>query len=324
MLTALGGLPSAASAGYDWNPITASGPQSAVAAVLAGFVFAGIVVVLSARPKHPSQASQALKLLFTAFLGLAVASYLLADVTGEQTFSRADTIVAVTGGLFATFAIVMLVSLTWLVVAYERDLDHVLEFLHGLIYVAAAFVVLLLCISSQSYLSDEIKPRGPPSVISYSIYGVGVLVGLTTLAALAWPKWLRKVPPQPLSLQLLQERWNKNVNRCGRIALVYLALVSLGAGVVLALPKDWYTPMQAPFAYTVAWTALLLPLPVLALAAKALAKGIPGGIDGTSSTQPPLRPGRTSAPLEPRPSGAGVGPPHMTGRRKSAESHGPG
>jgi hypothetical protein len=253
---------------YDWSPIIASGPQSAVAAVLAGFVFAGIVVILSARPKRRFQASQALKLLFTAFLGLAVTSYLLADTTGEQTFSRADTIVAVTGGLFATFAILMLVSLTWLVVAYELGGDHVLEFLRSLIYVAGAFVMLLLCVSSQSYLSYEIKPHGPPAIISYAIYGVGVLAALVALAGLAWLKWLRKIPSHVFPSSCEEKRWNKVVGRCGRVALTYLALISLGAGIVLALPKNWYTPMSTPFVYTVGWTALLLPLPVLVLAGR--------------------------------------------------------
>src|ERR1700761_8612030 len=69
----------------DRSPIAAASSQSSISAILAGFVFAGIIVVLSVRAPLKREAAQALKLLFTAFFGVAVTAYLLADNAGEQT-----------------------------------------------------------------------------------------------------------------------------------------------------------------------------------------------------------------------------------------------
>src|SRR5258708_35477858 len=106
----------------DWNPIVASAPEAAVAAVLACFVFAGIVVTLSTRTKRHGAAAQALKLLFAAFLGLAVTSYLFANDAGEQTCRRADTLVVVAGGPLVTVAVIILAGLAWLAAAYQPEL----------------------------------------------------------------------------------------------------------------------------------------------------------------------------------------------------------
>src|SRR5262249_36817539 len=57
------------------------------------------------------------------------------------------------GGMLGTFAIIMIVSLTWVVVAYDRHPHDTLPFLRSLIYFASAFVVLLLCTSSYTYLA---------------------------------------------------------------------------------------------------------------------------------------------------------------------------
>ena len=136
-------------------------------------MFSGIVVILSTREKRQFEAAQALKLLFATFLGFAVTSYLLANGSGEQTCSRADSLLVVVGGPFATFSILMLVALTWLVAAYRHELDDVLRLLRILIYVASAFVVLLFCVSSQSFISAELGNQGEISlsVVSDGIYG---------------------------------------------------------------------------------------------------------------------------------------------------------
>jgi hypothetical protein len=128
--------------------------------VLGGFVFSGIVVILSAKEKRQFEAAQALKLLFATFLGFAVTSYLLANDAGEQTCSRADSLLVVAGGPFGTFSVLMLVALTWLAAAYRDELDDVLKLLRILIYIASAFVVLLLCVSSQSFISAELGSGG--------------------------------------------------------------------------------------------------------------------------------------------------------------------
>ena len=62
-------LPDVCTHGHDWSPIAAASNQSVIAGVLAGFLFAGIVVVLSQRTSRHQDSTRALKLMLTAFLG---------------------------------------------------------------------------------------------------------------------------------------------------------------------------------------------------------------------------------------------------------------
>jgi hypothetical protein len=73
-------------ANIHWSATTAANGQSVLAGVLAAFVFAGIVAVLS----RGQEAVRALKLLFCAFFGLAVAAYLLADQAADSYCLRAN------------------------------------------------------------------------------------------------------------------------------------------------------------------------------------------------------------------------------------------
>jgi hypothetical protein len=266
-----------------------------VAALLAGFVFAGIIVVLSTKTKQRFYASQTLKLLFVAFFGLAVASYLLSDVAGEQVCAQADTMVAMAGEMLATFAVLMIVSLTWLVVAYD-DGYNVLGFLRSLIYVAGGFVILLLSVSSQSYLSAEIIPNGPPAWVNFVMYAIGA-VAISIVVAIAVRETLKPDKLKPRT----PARWNDDVNRCVRVALVYLAVASVATGVIVGLPEAWYSPLHHGFAYAVAWFTLILPYPVLAFAANALAQAGAGAetpgedIEAGRATCPPSTDARQSS-----------------------------
>jgi hypothetical protein len=274
----------------DWNPIAASSPESAVAAVLGGFVFSGIVVVLSTREKRQFEAAQALKLLFETFLGFAVTSYLLANDGGEQTCSRADSLLVVAGGPFGTFSVLMLVALTWLVAAYRDELHDVLRLLRILIYVASAFVVLLLCVSSQSFISAEIGSQGELSltVVSDGIYGVGILaivVGLAVLMRRRVSWWISQLRRRVFYLPRSAEhrvpsetQLARRVNRCFYAAMVYLAISGFGAGAVIGFPQGWYQPMHQLFVYFLGFATLLAPVPVFVLGAHALA-----GVDENTS-----------------------------------------
>jgi hypothetical protein len=301
---------------YDWSPIAGAVPESAVAAVLAGFVFAGIVVVFSTKPTHEIPAARALKLLFVAFLGLTVTAFLMADVGGGQVCSQADSVVTATGGLFATFAVLMLISLTWLAVAYDRDENQVLAILRWAVLVGSAFVVLLLGVSSQSYLSQELHMSlsGDFGIFGTTLVlaGVSIVVISVTRRRLArLEKALtdsanarsREASSRPGNgrpadrearktsrsrrlrwSSLKVKLWDDEVNRCAATALAYLAIVGLGSGAVLGFPQNWYMPINNGLAYAVAWTALVLPFPVLVFAGLALPR--PTRQNGTADEVP--------------------------------------
>ena len=169
-------LPDICTHGHDWSPIAAAPSQSLIAGVIAGFLFAGIVVVLSQRTRRHQDSTRALKLMLTAFLGLVVTSYLYATLAGEETCPRAETEAVLNGGVLGICGIVLIVSLTWLVAAYHTDVK-ILDFLRGLAYFASLFVVLLLCVSSTGYIDAEL-PHGSHLVNNILIYvAAGVAIG---------------------------------------------------------------------------------------------------------------------------------------------------
>jgi hypothetical protein len=249
-----------------WNPIAASGHWAPLAAVLAGFVFAGMVVVLTNSPdkKHEAEASHALRLLLVAFFGLVVTSYLLSTLTGEQVCGRAETEGALVAGTLATSAIVMIVALTWLMVAYGTDKLGIVHFLHGLVYFAIVFVVVLLNVSSTGYVATML-PATSHRVLNLSIYASGtaiLLVGGTSI-------FLRR----KINLDEKQRRPRVRLFAIG--ALSYLAITAATDGFVIATPWRMWYPARQWIVYGSLWLAWTLPLAVLVLAARAMAPAIP-------------------------------------------------
>jgi hypothetical protein len=261
---------------FTWSPIGAAASQSAIAAVLAGFVFSGIIVLLSVTRTDSlkRESAQALKLLFTAFFGLAVTAYLLAVMAGEQKCARAQTIEALTGGALGAFAVIMITALTWLVVAYERHNDGVLEFLHALVYVGCLFVALLLTTSSLNYIGAYLIGYSH-SVIDPVLVGIGGISFIVNIV-LIWRR-SRYRDSKTRKTENVSTTTDRMVNWCARAALIYLALISFATGIAISFPLDTLFPAApAPWAaYLIAGGSLVLPLAVLSLAIGALARTEP-------------------------------------------------
>jgi predicted membrane channel-forming protein YqfA (hemolysin III family) len=279
MLSAAAPVPGSCVGLLEWSPTQAASSQSALAGVLAGFVFGGIVVMVSVRVATRSEeAARALKLLLCAFFGLVVVAYLFADLAGDSNCLRANSEEVISGGILGTFAIVMIVSLAWLTVAYEMHARGVLRFLRHLIYVASAFVVLLLCTSSYSGLQAEFR-RGPPLIVGIFIYVVGGLfyffsiLGGSRSAALLRSWVARRIAGSghgsgSTADGARQERGP--VDRCIWAALSYLGIAAIADAFVLGSSDTVWDHPQAAFAYVVAWASLLLSISVLTLALRAI------------------------------------------------------
>jgi hypothetical protein len=269
MLASAAAGPGACPAVLDWSATNAASGQSVLSGVLAGFVFGGIVVVLSTKEsRKPLEAALALKLLFSAFFGLAVTAYLFADQAADTNCLRAQSEEVLGGGLLGTFAIIMIVSLTWLIVAYGLHAEGVLGFLRGLIYVASAFVVFLLCTSSYTYL-DAVLPHGSSGVMIVRIYVIGGLIWLVAVLIessaaarlMAWAARLLRFGNQ--SACPATGTWTARtsaVGLCAWIALGYLAAASFADSFVLGSSVSLWRSPHLPGIYAVAWSSLLAPL----------------------------------------------------------------
>jgi hypothetical protein len=244
--------------------------------VLAGFVFGGIVVVLSTSvDKRSPYAASALKLLFSAFIGLAVVAYLFADTAASASCLQTSAQETLSGGILGTFAIVMVVALTWLLVVYSLDAG-VLKFLRGLIWFASAFVVLLLCTSSYDYLVAAL-PDGPPLWVLIIMGVCGAVSLLTAVSTHSWSRALAWGAPRLVSswkylspgieTATLREQ---AVGRCATAAIGYLAIAALADAVALSV-SDWWNQSRPVTSYIVAWASLVFPLTVLVLTLRAVA-----------------------------------------------------
>lgn len=275
-----------------WNVTTAGGGQSVLSGVLAGFVFAGIVAVLGVRAtRSGSEASNALKLMFSAFLGLAVAAYLFADQSADSNCLRASSEEVLAGGILGTFVIIMIVSLSWLVAAYQMQENGVLRFLRHLLYVTSLLVVALLCTSSYSYLQADV-PDGPSRRTTVLIYLTGILPYLLGLAAM----WALRPLVAKRRMRISAHRYQGKakaggyhkehslVDICNRVALFYLAVAAGGNAFVLSTNDSAWIPPPVDAIRAVAWSSLVAPVAVLILAMQALARESPSPKAGQTST----------------------------------------
>ena len=311
-------IPESCFGSSTWSATTAGSGQSVLSGVLAGFVFAGIVAVLGVRAKDPGrEAARALKLMFCAFIGLAVAAYLLADQAADTNCLRASAEEILAGGILGTFAIIMIVSLSWLIAAYDMHTYGVLRFLRHLLYVASAFVVLLLCTSSYSFLQGDVH-GGPSLAVVIWIYAAGgLLYGLghpvnlrIARFLLANTRHVRRSVNGRQGLAADRHRTEHSiVDVCAWVALGYLTLAAIGDALVLSTNDSAWEPPSVAAMYAVAWSSLVVPIAVLILAMYALAPeplSSPGlsnergceGIDGAHEGRRSHEPRRTARSTE--------------------------
>jgi hypothetical protein len=254
---------------HDWSPIAAGPPQSVLAGVLAGVSFLAVTVILTVSQDEERQAAagQALKLLFSAFFGLATASYLLADLGGEQACPRGGLEEALAGSLLGTFSLVMISAMTWLVAACRQD-TRVLNFTRYPAYVASAFVLLLLATNSVGTINSELN-YGSHAVVSWALY-------LAT-AAVATAAAVQGVRLERAAGETVPDAGHgsvgaRRVSVFAGASLVLLAVFTIGSGVALAVPAREFYPVPAWPVYTTAWAGFALPSVILVLAIRALAR----------------------------------------------------
>lgn len=158
---------SISSCGGYWSPIVASGPESTLSGVLAGFVFTGIIVVLSTSPNsehnahnQSKQRSYALQLFLAAFIVLALDSYFTSISAGELACNRAYAEAAVSGGILGVGAILLLTGLRWLVTTYSDSAGEVVTILTFITASVWVVIVLMLAASAMGVGQAMLPGRG--------------------------------------------------------------------------------------------------------------------------------------------------------------------
>ena len=146
----------------------------------------------------------------------------------------------------------------------------VLQFLRHLLYVASAFVVLLLCTSSYSFLQGDLHGGPSLEVVIWIYVAGGLLYGLGHPVTFRTPRFLlgktrhaRKSVSGWQEVPADRHRTEPGiVDLCAWVALVYLALAAISDAYVLSTNDSAWQPPSAAAMYAVAWSSLVVPIAV--------------------------------------------------------------
>ncbi|SEP02956.1 hypothetical protein SAMN05216267_107410 [Actinacidiphila rubida] len=258
----------------DWNPIVAAQSTSTFAGLFTGFVFASIIVILTNREKIDShnggaEAGMALQLLLSAFFGLAIVAYLDGVVRGEQVCRRAQTESVINGAALAVSAVIVMVALSWVVLAFDRHHDGVLTFFRRVVVFASLFVILMLVVSSNGFLDGTLP--GSHAHSNKAMYAVGI-AGM--VIALVHARWRRLYARSAKGAQGASEDIKRITRRVKIAAWGSLTLCGSAAAAsswAAGRSLSHWESMPKAVAYPAAWLALVFPIGVIVLAVRALA-----------------------------------------------------
>lgn len=250
--------------GY-WSPIAASGPESALSGVLAGFVFTAITVVLTtsmtrrARTKEKANwRSYALQLFFAAFIVLALDSYFTSITAGELACNRAYAESALSGGCLGDGAILMIAGLGCLIAAYHvpgKGIEDVLLYINRGTW---AVIIIMLAISSAD-VGEAMLPN--QSHVAVNVLPAVLGIAMVTLIIATERRSRRISSDQSISWEDQMTSWVRHTARSGLGAAVF---ASLFTGIASAFGATWWTNPPSPAVYAVTVLAMLVPaIPLL-------------------------------------------------------------
>ncbi|WP_144122755.1 hypothetical protein [Catellatospora sichuanensis] len=181
---------------YDWNPLTTAPLNSQLAGVLAGLVFAGMIVLISVQPQpsrlpsgvEPGRRTEALVLLVGSFLALLMASFLFGVASGDTVCMRGRTLLLSAGGLLGLGVLSMFGGLCWLIDQYDHESRRATRATLFATYFVGFIVIFYLSTTVGGYVDDvgselsEQLPGWLPTIINY--YYLPILEGITVLLLL--------------------------------------------------------------------------------------------------------------------------------------------
>ena len=267
-----------------WSAVSSASANAVLAAVLAGFMINGMVLVLSRKPeKVMAELVQALSLMFAAFVALGLDAYLFGFVAGDSNnvsaCRRVWTEAMFAAGLLGIGAVAIIVGFVMLIDAYlgtvkedgqdspaqdspeqnRKDSLYLLQTLCNLLRRIVAFIVIgLLWVATRSYLFAVFNGHIPAlGNLFLEAYGVGILLALVLVIFEAVRKHsIQLLPYAPL--------------RAIRVAIyssVFYSAISVGlAGYAASQPVRSWGPTnlftRVMICVTVVWVLLVSLIPL--------------------------------------------------------------
>jgi hypothetical protein len=243
-----------------WSPVVAAGPQSALSGVLAGFVFTGIVVVLSTSPDPNSQPHEraqyrryALQLLASAFIIFALDSYFTPITAGELACNRAKAETVLTGGTLGTGALMLLAGLGWLLVTYSEEVGEIRDILRAMILGIWFVIIVMLAISGQAVGQALLYKRNQDYVDTIP-YLLALLVAATIAIRARRSMVLAKGEPDVYAKFL-----TGSVKNAALIALIGAIVSATLTGVAAGFSGTWWITPPSWAVYLIVLLAILVP-----------------------------------------------------------------
>jgi hypothetical protein len=302
-----------------WSAVASASADGTLAAVLAGFMISGIVLLLSFKPKSMgSRYIQALSLMFAAFIVLGLDAFLFGLVTGDSTAvigkvsacRRTWTEAMFAAGLLGIGAVAIVVGFVLLFDAYfsngaqrgpdpewKASLDMLETLCNAIRGGVAVATIDLLYLTARSYLLAIFNGKVPILGTAVFLHGylyIGILAVLVvTIAALTRHKW-----PNRFSEWLVTED-RKHFVKTLKIAIYssvgYAVISVLATAATASWPaRDWnprYPWVRATIAGTVVWVSMAALVPILLL----LARTIPNFASGPGEPAQYDLPGRSAS-----------------------------
>jgi hypothetical protein len=194
-----------------WSMLNAAPAYAAFAGVLGGFLFLGIVTLMTERRRRdtdhttdnpangaPARAhkttadrSPTLMLFLPAFLCLLVSSFLFGEVSGDQVCTRGYV-----GGLFASSllavgALGVFSGISWMLDAY-RESDEELRFTSIVFTYISYFIILISLLASSVDVIKDALGNTPPA---YAVGPVLAYAPLLMASAIATRIWFMPTGP---------------------------------------------------------------------------------------------------------------------------------
>lgn len=246
----------------DKDTVAAAVGFAQFSGLLAGFVFAGILLLFD-RAGNGFINPRTLSLFYTGFIVLGLDSYLFYAISGSDPAGVAgrrqvSTEYIISGGLLSMGSLLIIAGIGWLI----RDCagrDSAKRIVRQMPYGVAVVIALMLSLAVLDYLKQWFGDC-PPSWLFWTTLFYPVLVFAVIIAV----KFSEPSIAAKAAALGAEGDWPRLVLRYATYISGFFAIaVLILRGLLILTPHGWWSPPSTGLGVTVSVVALLMPAPSL-------------------------------------------------------------
>ncbi|MEN3614802.1 hypothetical protein AAH979_35365 [Plantactinospora sp. ZYX-F-223] len=251
----------------DWNPLGSAGAHSQLAGVVAGLVFAGIVMLIDREtPRRPS--AKALTMFIAGLVTFALDSFFFGVIAGERTCPRAWTQTTVAAGMLGVGSLTLFTGLAWLI-AGRSEFESPLRLIRVTAYGLSLVIVGQLAVTAHDYLRD-VRPEGMYPWLDWLVRAWSALVALVVVGHAFAPR--------------LRYGAHRAVTHAAYLGIAYVLSCAVIFGLLTTVDRSYWADGVSPGVF-IAAALLSVMLPGIVVVVQLMA--FPSG---TVAVRPPVAP----------------------------------